>query len=376
MANFFSEFKKGQSGKNKGLNISSGDDGLQKLNLVLNGLQQGRIIGVAAPPKAGKSTLVNEAFVINPILDALTKDISVKYYYYSLEIDRISVEFDFITYFLHKDYGITEIELEEGITRKGKNTVELSPNYIRGRVMDDNGEIILIKDQSFIDNIKNVYQTRIIPLLGRYNSNGDRVSRGIIDFIELKDNPTGYYKEWLAIAEENGKFKHRVYGKTKRIVGYTPDDPSKYVVIVFDHIRKIMTERGWQMKQSIDKLIEYMVEVRNLTNFSFVPIIHTNRNLVDVSRLKYADDIYPTSDDIKDTGNLAEDADAIITVFNPNDKKYSLSTHFGIEIRDKHGNELFPNLRTIHLVENRHGEFPVHYKTNMYGNLKTFKKLE
>ena len=99
--------------------------------------------------------------------------------------------------------------------------------------------------------------------------------------------------------------------------------------------------------------------------------------MVDVDRMKYAkDELYATSEDVKDTGNLAEDADYLFTIFNPNDEKYHLDKHFGLALKDRSGNPLYPNMRTVHLVESRHTFYPQHFRTNMRGNLKIFEKLK
>lgn len=76
------------------------------------------------------------------------------------------------------------------------------------------------------------------------------------------------------------------------------------------------------------------------------------------------------------TENLGEDADYVFTTFNPNDDKYSLKEHFNLAIKDSRGNKLYPHLRTIHLVSSRHCEFPRHYKTNMFGNVKSFETVK
>jgi hypothetical protein len=73
--------------------------------------------------------------------------------------------------------------------------------------------------------------------------------------------------------------------------------------------------------------------------------------------------------------NLAEDADYVFTIFNPNDERYKLTKHFGLQIKDSKGNPLFPNMRTIHLVESRHCVFPQHFRADMLGNLKSFKQI-
>ena len=374
--NLIEEFKKGQSGGNKGLPMG---EGLANISKAINGVQRGRIYGVAAAPKAGKSTFVDYAFVIQPFLYAVQNNIPIEWIYFSFELDRISKEFDFATYFLFHDFGIENVELEEGVTYtvagKVKTIIDLSPDYLRGRLQDDNGNIIKVKE-SIQEALKVVYETRIIPMFGEFDKDGNQIRKGYIKFIEQKDNPTGIYKYLKKHAEKSGRFVSYESGKVSRIRGYVSDYPEKYTIIVMDHLRKLINERGWQMKQSVDKMIEYMVELRNWCGYTFVPIIHTNRGMTDIDRIRHAgDQLYPSSDDIKDTGNLAEDADYVFTVFNPNDERYNLKKHFGLELKDSKGNPLYPVLRTFHLVESRHCIFPQHFRANMLGNLKSFRQI-
>tara|TARA_R110000796_G_scaffold231853_6_gene349937 strand:+ start:578 stop:1705 length:1128 start_codon:yes stop_codon:yes gene_type:complete len=372
MANFIEEYKKGQREQNKGLPMG---EGLTHVSSAINGVQKARIYGVAAAPKAGKSTFVDYAFVIQPILIALEHNVPLEVIYLSFEIDRVSKEFDFVTYFLFADYGIQHIQLGVGQTKDGKNIIKLNPDYLRGRMQDDENNIIKVKDKIF-EAIKEIYIHRIIPIFGEWSVDGLLIKPGIITFIENKDNPTGLYKYFLKHAEKNGKFKRVQMGNSQRIVGYEPNDPAKFTIVVTDHLRKLLPERGFQKKQTVDKFIEYSVEIRNLCQYTFVHIIHLNRSMTQMDRLKtFSDLLYPNSDDIKDTGNLAEDADYVFTIFNPNDERYNLTQHFGKVIKDDEGNELYPDMRTIHLVESRHCSFPQHFRVNMQGSYKNFEKL-
>lgn len=371
--NFIEEYKKGQTGGNKGLPMG---DGLMNVSKAINGIQRGRIYGIAAPPKAGKSTFTDYAFVIQPFLYALKHNTPIEWIYFSFELDRISKEFDFTAYFLFHDYGIRQVQLPEGSTKKGSNMIDLSPDYLRGRMQDDNEKIIKVNDQIF-EYIKVIYEKRIIPLFGEFSSDGKQISKGYMTFIEEKDNPTGVYKYLKRHAEKDGKFITTKYGDSTRITGYKPNNPDKYTIIITDHLRKLIPERGFQMKQTVDKFIEYSVELRNWCNYTFAHIIHLNRGLTEVGRMReFGDMLFPGSDDIKDTGNLAEDADFIFTIFNPNDQRYNLDKHFGVVIKDSRGNPIFPDLRTIHLVESRHCEFPQHFRTNMFGGIKNFELLK
>lgn len=370
--NFIEEYKKGQEGFNSGLYMG---DGVINLNNAINGVQRHRIYGIASPAKVGKTTFVDYSFLINPYLQSLEEDIDIEWIYYSYEIDRISKEFDFATFFLNYDYGIEKVILEEGetFTRNGitSNVIDLCPDYLRGRLLNDNKELIKVKDSIFAC-LKEIYQKRIIPIFGEYSQQGILIKEGKVIFIENTNNPTGINKELKSYAERNGSFVV-TEGMFPRIVGYKANNPQKYTIIIMDHLRKLLLEQNFTLKQTIDKMTQYFVQLRNWCDFTIVPIIHTNRNISNVERLKFSkDQIYPTSEDLKDSGNLAEDCDYLLTMFNPNDERYNLSQHFGVALKNSNGDPINPYLRTIHIAESRHCFFPQHFSTTMLGNIKKF----
>lgn len=399
--NFIEAYKKGQAGANKGLPMG---EGLEEVSASINDIQREMIYVVAAAAKAGKSTFVDYGFVINPCLYVMDnnlkyqtfrsqglspEDIKIQYdlvfieldiHYYSYEINRIRKEFDFAAHFLHKDFGIENISLEPGSTYQGKNEIPLSSQYIRGILTDDQGKLIRVKD-SIAQALKTVYTNRIIPLFGEFDIHGNPISSGIIKFFDKKDNPTGIRNQLIKYAEENGKVEYTKFKGTdgkihKRIIKYIPNNPDKYTIVVTDHLRKLIPERGFTAKQTVDKFSEYSVELKNDFGFTFVHIIHLNRSMTDTARIKQQDDLlYPNSDDVKETGNLAEDCDVMFTVFNPNDDRFSLTKHFSKMIKDRSNNVLYPNYRSVHLVESRDTIYPRHFRLNMFGNIKKFKKL-
>jgi hypothetical protein len=371
--NFHEEYKKGQRGGNKGLPMG---EGLSHISNAINGIQQGRQFVVASGPKVGKSTFVNYGFLIHPFLYAQEHGINVEWIYYSLEMNRVSQEFDVAAHFLYLDHGINDVILPPGVLKKGKNVVSLSSNYLRGRMQDDNNNLIKV-DPKIFECLKVVFEKRIIPLFGEFDANGKQIKKGAITFIKDSNNPTGINKYLLRHAEKSGKLIYADENGFKRLSGYKPNDPNKFTIIITDHMRKLIPESGFKMKQTIDKMSEYHCILRDLLNYTFVDIIHLNRSVSDVQRMKaFGDMLFPSSDDVKDSGNLAEDCDYLITLFNPNDERYNLKKHFGKKIKLENGDIIYPNMRTLHLVESRHCEFPQHFRTEMMGNVKNFTKLE
>lgn len=62
-------------------------------------------------------------------------------------------------------------------------------------------------------------------------------------------------------------------------------------------------------------------------------------------------------------------------MFSPNDDKHKLSKHFGTPIRRPNNTLIYPNMRTIHLIESRHCPCPQHFRVNMHGDVKKFSPL-
>ena len=256
----------------------------------------------------GKSTLVDYAFIIQPYLQSLKDGNLVDWTYFSFEMDRVSKEFDFAIYFIYHDFGYETIKLPEGVTVGGKTFICISSAYLRGRLQDDNDKIVKI-DSLILTALKNVYEKRIIPLFGEYSDKGILLKEGLIDFIEQKENPTGLRNKMLDKAKDRGQLIYQEYidklgNKGKKLVGYVANNPNITHIVVTDTIRKIPRERGFSLKETIDKYLEYTTEIRNLIKFTFIHIVHLNRNMGDVHRMKMLGDmLYPVPEDIKDFKN-------------------------------------------------------------------------
>lgn len=373
--NFKTEFLKGQNKANKGIVVKD-IEGLGSISDVINGIQKAKIYAIAAAPKVGKTTLTDAFFILGVYLTYLKNPFPIEWIYFSFEITRIEKEFEFATFFLYYDYNIETVNLPKNVFKSGKNTIDINSNYLMGRLTDDNGEVILI-DEYVKECLKSVYRNRIIPLFGNYDEQGLQLSKGLITFIKDRDNPTGLKRFLENYAEENGTFvKSNVYSNN-RISNYIPNDPDKFTIIITDHLRRIHPEQNLSIKNTVDKYSSMTCDLRDWCKFTFVHVIHMNRSFAEIDNIKFfKDKLYPTSENIKDTGNISEDANYVFTMMNPNDEKYNLKSHFGIKLKDEKNNLIHPNMRTLHLVESRDTFYPQHFAFNMISNLKYFRKLK
>ena len=225
-----------------------------------------------------------------------------------------------------------------------------------------------------------IIDKRIVPMFKDY-----------IWFQEKRTNPTGIYKDIKTHMMNMGTVKYEdYYIKTKlrnpatgeleektvkrsKISEYIPDDPTLLQIVVIDHVRKLKPEKGYSsMKERIDLLSDYFVQLRNTYSITPVCIVHTNRSSSSIERQKHqGDKLFPNDSDLKDTGNLAEDANYVWTCFNPTDEQYALTTHFGLKLRTE--DKKYEFLRTLHLVQARGAECPAHFSYNFNGAQGVFK---
>lgn len=361
------EIEKGIAGRNLGLNI-----GLPKLNSVLSGLQKKTSFAIGAEKKVGKTAYSDIIFVLNPYL--LNPKANIHWKYFSFEIDRINKEAKYAAFFMAHDYGITTVKWPNGEIK------DLCDNYILGKSQMPDGTRIVVTPEHK-EKLYEVYKNRIIPLFGEYNLSGSKIKQGKIDFIEDRLNPTGIRNYLINYAKENGQLLHEDYTteeegkkvKKQRLIGYKENDSSLFTMVILDHVRNMSRERGFSMKENIDKFSEYHVWLRNMFMFSFAIISHINRGTTDIERMKFMRDrIYPTSEDFKDSGNLPEDVSHVLTIFNPCDDKYNLSSHFDEDL-DKY--KPTNNYRTVHLVDSRFAPCPLHLGTTFKGGNLQIKEI-
>lgn len=321
MSNFLVEFQKGLSGEVPYINTP-----FNEWNTLIGPIQKKKIHLVGAYLKTGKTSWVDYLYILHPYLirdELVKKGITLKYRYYSYEIDRITKEVNFICFFLWELYKI-----------------RANADYIIG-VTDEKPTL------DIQDKVKRIYEEHIIPIFGRYDENGTRIEPGIVEMITERKSPTGIFVDWLDYAGKHGEITYADPTK-KKILSYIEYDPKLFSIGIYDHVGLIPKEKGYTKKDNLDKFSSYLVFTRNMFKFLHVPVSQFNRGLGRTDRIKFSgEQLAPQIEDFKDTGNLSEDADLVMAMFNP-----SIYPH----IEEYYGYDLSAfqrYFRSVHILANR-----------------------
>lgn len=267
--------ERGEKGLNKGIPFQ----GFTTLSKHIKNIQQGRYDLIFAGTSVGKTAFVNSTYVYGAIDFVQTNpgyihDIEI--IYYSLEIPPENQIAKHIAALIWKEHGIlTSIDeiLSRGDLRIREEVRELIPLY-----------------EERMQEIQNKYL--------HYRSSL---------------NPDFLYKDLITYAEKRGKV---VRNEDGLIVEYIPNNPGLITLIVIDHIGLIDYGKYKDLKEAIDKASKTLVFFRNMFNFSPVVISQINRSSEQMDR-RENDNWMPMLSDIKNTGNVSEDANTVIGLASP-----------------------------------------------------------
>lgn len=188
--------------------------------------------------------------------------------------------------------------------------------------------------------------------------------RSILDFYEdhvhfITDrNVTGCWKTINKYAQEAGTFyKKKVIIENKEtgvkqekevFDYYKPKDPDEYVEIIYDHISLTELERGWNLKQCIDKLTEYFMLFRN--HYNYIPICVQQQNAETISLDAFkSNKIRPTLAGLADSKDTGKGCSVMLGITNP--FSFEVPTYLEYNIRKLKGYARF-----LEVVLNREGE--------------------
>lgn len=304
------------------------------------GVEQGKYYLVSGAAKSAKTQIANLLFVYNPLLYAYEhpEQVKLKIFYFPLEETDEKITARFCSFLLHKI---------------SNHRIRMSPMILN------------------CTNENNTAPDEVLDLLDtlEYRS----ILNFYLDHVEFstQKNPTGCWKKVLKYAKEHGKIftREEVFGGEKKEVfdHYEPNNPNEYVIIIWDHAGLTELERGWNLKQCIDKLSEYFIAFRD--KFHYTPVLIQQQNLDTISLDAYKQKkIMPTLAGLADTKNTGKDASIMIGITNPH--AFEIDDYRGYNTKRLGGYGRF-----LEVVLNREGESNGYLPLYFDGAVNFFKPL-
>jgi hypothetical protein len=290
------------------------------------GVEQSTYYCLTSFTKGSKSQFCSYVFIYQVIMFSYfaKEKVDFKILYFPLEETKERIMQRFMSWLLFK-------------FSKGK--MRVSPKELRSTTSVLDEKVVERLEQLDIQAILNYFEEHVI-------------------FPSEAPNPTGIYKYCKQYAEEHGKV-HRKTVRMKDELGqlndvevfdsYEQDNPDEYRIIIIDTVNLIDTERGMNLKQSIDKLSEYCAKyLRNRYHYSIVAIQQQAFESEGNEAFKLGR-VRPSVAGLGDSKYVSRDADLVLGLFSP--ARFGITEYFGYDIT------LFKDhIRFLEVIVNRNGE--------------------
>lgn len=272
------------------------------------GIIKGCYYLISGGAKSGKTKITNQLFVYSPLQYAYEhKDqLNVKIFYYAFEETKEEILTRYMSYLLYT--------LSEGKIRISPTDLESTnaDKIVAKEILD------LLKTKEY-DDLLNFFE--------------EHVEFG------TSTNPTGIWMDVTRYAEANGTIHLKDMTITDKITGelktikafdyYEPVDPNEYVIIIVDHVSLLGTEKGMTLRESINKLSEYMVILSNKYHYIPVVVQQQSTETLGLDAFK-ANKIKPTLTGLGDSKYTARDCRMFLGLTNP--YAHELPNYYGYDI--------------------------------------------
>ena len=308
------------------------------------GIEQGKYFLVSGQTKAAKTQIATNMFVYNPLFYAYENPdkIHLKIFYFPLEESVENITLRFMSHLLAKysDYRISPLDL------KSTNENKVVPL-----------EALELLESEKYQNILNFYNSTVM-------------------FFEDR-NPTGIKRQIQSYAEKNGTVHKKKITITNKETGlseerevfdyYEPHDPKEYVIIIVDHISLITPESSMDLRESINRLSEYMIMFRN--RYNYIPVIIQQQGTETGNLEAFKNNkIRPTMSGLSDSKYTAKDCSMMLGITNP--YSHELDNYLGYDIR-----KFKDSIRFLEVVLNREGQSNGIIALYFDGKTCTFREL-
>lgn len=275
--------------------------------------------------KGSKSQFTSNVFIYNSLLQAYEnpEKVRVKILYFPLEETPERITERFISYLLFKIHGV---EISPKDLRSSKNSKPVPQ------------EILDLIQGEDIQNLLKFFEENVI--------------------FSDEANPTGIYKFCKKYAEDNGTVFYNTIKWTdkegnpqehKKFDRYEPNDSKEIRLIIIDTLNLVDLERGFTLKQSMDKMSEYLAkELRNKYLYSPVVIQQQAFESEGNEAIKLGR-VRPSAAGLGDSKYGSRDANIVLGLFSP--ARFDLPEYLGYDIRT-----FKDNIRFLEMCINRDGE--------------------
>lgn len=341
MESFEDNFRRGREGKNVGIPM-----GFKRLSECV-GLRRGIYYLIGGYTGSGKTSLLDDAFVLNPALwyiqNKESTNIDLKIIYFSMERKK-------------------DLKIAKWISRFiFLNHAKIVPiNQILGWEEPPSEEVVRL-----VEKEKKIVSTLL---------------EEVIVLEAGPTNPTGVYKYVKDFAKSRGgeevevEIKDRFGARTKKV--WQPANPSEIVLVVTDHIGLAKSEkregRFLDDKGVVDKYSEYMREIRDYYNYSPVVLSQFNRDIANPMRIKNGD-VEPMLEDFKQSGDTQEDAEVVMSLFDP--MRYKVDCPSGYDLNKLKDDKKRKKYRSLKVLKNSYGPDDVRIGLAYQPQVGIFKEL-
>jgi len=329
----FDELKKavddGMAGKNGGIPM-----GFNRLNRYV-GIRKSMYYLVGGLTGSGKTSFVDDAFILNPIDWYLKNkdktDIKLRIIYRSMERNR--------TYKIAK--------------------------WVSRKIFLDTGIIIPVAKLLGWNDKMNAEEYKLFNQYKEYIES----MKEIITIIDGPENPVGIAKDLKEHALANGRIE-QIDQFNKR---YIPNDENTITLVVIDHIGLLKSMKDYPNKKSlIDKMSDELRYARDFYGYSPVVVSQFNRDISNPIRIKNGD-VEPQLEDFADSSSTQNDADVVMALFDP--MRYKVADPSGYDLtklKDDYGAKYY---RSMRIIKNSYGSDDIRIGLAFHGEIGMFREL-
>lgn len=300
----------------------------KRLRKLFPGFVQGRYYLITANQKIGKSKLADFLFIYEPLFFMIEHpELKVKVRYFSLEMSATEKYNEFLCHLL---FRLDKIRMST----------------------------------SEMESIAKPRDPKIGALLrtDRYQ----KYIQAYDEMVETNDtikNPTGINKECRDYALSHGHMNYIPYEVMNEVTGemetkqaidpikpYTQDDPDEYRIIILDNAANLLSEKGMNKAETIDKMSKYGITLAKQLNYIFVFVQHQAQAQEGVENIKIGR-MRPTADGLGDCKTTSRDLHCLIGLYNPikflKETKQEIYEGYNIRRFGKY-------LRFLEIIDDRH----------------------